>query len=103
MRGEPCLDVAATLCRQFIVDPGVQFVFGYRNSGVGHCLVFQMVLVSIAIRTVTCITLAITSPAAAPAVRRRDTLSHGRGHGRAATSRYRSARPGYRPPRGSSI
>src|SRR5438045_2337889 len=33
---EPCLDIAATLCRQFVVDVGVQFVFGDGDLRVGH-------------------------------------------------------------------
>jgi hypothetical protein len=31
MRCEPCLDIAATLRRQFVVDIGVQLVFGDGN------------------------------------------------------------------------
>src|SRR5450759_4462281 len=38
MRRQPRLDIAATLRRQFVVDIGVQFVFGDGNSWVGHCL-----------------------------------------------------------------
>src|SRR5260370_6920167 len=33
---EPCLDIDATLCRQFVVDVGVQFVFGDGDLRVGH-------------------------------------------------------------------
>src|SRR5215831_5394726 len=37
MRGEPCLDIAATLCRQLVVDESVKLVFGHGNIRVGHC------------------------------------------------------------------
>src|ERR1019366_4198554 len=37
MSREPGLDIATTLRRQFVVDIGVQFVFGDGNSWVGHC------------------------------------------------------------------
>ena len=36
MRREPRLDIAATLRRQFVVDIGVQLVFGDGNLWVGH-------------------------------------------------------------------
>jgi hypothetical protein len=36
MRRQPDLDIAATFRRQFIVDIGVQFVFGDGNPGLGH-------------------------------------------------------------------
>src|SRR6267142_4940326 len=38
MSCEPCLDIAATLRRQLVVDIGVQLVFGDGNLMVGHCL-----------------------------------------------------------------
>jgi hypothetical protein len=37
MAREPCLDVAAALGRQFVVDIGVQFIFGNGYRMVGHC------------------------------------------------------------------
>src|ERR1700682_530054 len=37
MYREPCLDIAATFRRQFVVDVGVQLVFGDGDVWVGHC------------------------------------------------------------------
>src|SRR6266480_2525065 len=43
---EPCLDIAATLRRQLVVDVSVQFVFGDGNLWVCHflglCVVFSV-------------------------------------------------------------
>ena len=36
MRRQPRLDITAPFRRQFVVDVGVQFVFGNGNPGVGH-------------------------------------------------------------------
>src|SRR5258706_15386300 len=97
MRREPCLDIAATLRRQFVVDVGVQLVFGDGNLWVGHGRCLCLVLIenclsagcnisphkgwglenhcdSMPFITSTCIIAAIISPVAAPDVRPRERL-----------------------------
>src|ERR1700722_8984187 len=37
MRRQPRLDIAAAFRRQFVVDEGMQLVFGGGNRWIGHC------------------------------------------------------------------
>src|ERR1700722_16653115 len=37
MRRQPGLNIAATFRRQFVVDEGMQLVFGDGNRWIGHC------------------------------------------------------------------
>src|SRR5258708_17403677 len=93
VRWEPCLYIAATLRRQFVIDVGVQLVFGDGNLWGGHGRCLCLILIKIVCRPVavspspprggknrrhsnlfiasTCIMLAIISPAAAPGARPR--------------------------------
>src|SRR6266436_4505523 len=52
MRGEPCLDIAATLRRQFVVDVGVQLVFGDGNLWIAHGRCLCLIKLKIACRPV---------------------------------------------------
>src|SRR5690348_13709658 len=99
MRGEPCLDIAATLCRQLIVDVSVKLVFGHGNIRVGHCRGLCPIPVEKYLSSNT--SLSAISLGAAQAARHRERLSHEPGLAQAGTLRCRSARPESRQPRDS--
>src|ERR1700712_3771818 len=42
---QPRLDIAATFRRQFIVDEGMQLVFGDGNHGLGHCRCLSVAII----------------------------------------------------------
>src|ERR1700731_2772376 len=121
MRRQPRLDIAATFRRQFVVDEGMQFIFGDGNRWIGHCrclFLVEIIPVFFSSRLAgerkkdrlfanvspksAYMTLVIISPAATPGVRLPVKPSRELGRAQAETSRCRSARPGYRRPRGSS-